>query len=163
MATYSFTDEWRIDGSAEEIYALLSCPKDYPDWWSDAFLRGEGDSGPAAPGKRARLLTRGWLPYTLTWELECIEAVPSSRLDSRIHGDFVGRGLWTITPLDTGGCSVVLEWNVVVRKPLVRHLSPVLRPLFRWNHRWAMRRGERRMQALLAGLPMPVHEVRGTC
>ncbi|MFN8222797.1 MAG: SRPBCC family protein [Gaiellales bacterium] len=150
MATYSFTDRWRIAGSAEEIYALLSCPRDYPTWWGEAFLSGDGDDGPAAPGKKARLLTRGWLPYTLTWELECVDAVAPYRLDSRITGDFVGRGVWTITPRADDACEVVLEWTVDVRKPLVRNLTPLLRPLFRWNHRWAMKHGERRMQALLA-------------
>jgi hypothetical protein len=149
MATYSFTDEWHIDGTAEEIYALLSCPRDYPEWWGDAFLEGEGDGGPAAPGKRARLLTRGRLPYTLTWELECVEAVEPTRLDSRIEGDFVGRGVWTITPDAGGGCRVVLQWDVDVRKSLVRHLTPILRPVFRWNHTWAMNRGRERMQERL--------------
>jgi hypothetical protein len=44
----------------------------------------------------------------------------------------------------------VLQWNVDVRKRLVRHLTPALRPLFAWNHRWAMRRGHERITALLA-------------
>jgi hypothetical protein len=37
-----------------------------------------------------------------------------------------------------------------VRKPLVRHLTPVLRPLFALNHRWAMRRGQASIVAELA-------------
>jgi hypothetical protein len=69
---------------------------------------------------------------------------------SHIHGDFAGEGIWTLTTVD-GGTRVVLEWRVAVRKPLVRHLTPLLRPLFAWNHRWAMRRGEKRIVALLAG------------
>jgi len=149
MASYSFVDEWRIAASPEEIYALLSCPREYPEWWGEAFLEGEGDSGPAAPGKRARLLTRGWLPYRLRWELECVEATEPTRLDSRITGDFEGRGIWTIARLDHGASRVVLEWDVEVRKRLVRHLTPLLRPVFRWNHSWAMRHGERRMRELL--------------
>jgi hypothetical protein len=32
-------------------------------------------------------------------------------------------------------------WNVEVRKGFVRRLTPVLRPLFAWNHGWAMARG----------------------
>jgi Polyketide cyclase / dehydrase and lipid transport len=149
MASYSFVDEWRIAASPEDIYALLSCPREYPEWWGEAFLEGEGDSGPAAPGKRARLLTRGWLPYRLRWELECVEAIVPTRLDSRIRGDFEGRGVWTITKLDDGATRVVLEWDIDVRKRLVRHLTPILRPVFRWNHSWAMRHGERRMRELL--------------
>jgi hypothetical protein len=148
MAAYSFVDEWRVPASIDAVYDVLSCPREYPSWWGDAFLEGEGDPGPAAPGKRARLVTRGLLPYRLRWELVCVEAQAPRLLVSRIHGDFVGEGIWTLTPVD-GGTRVVLEWRVEVRKRLIRHLTPLLRPLFAWNHRWAMRRGEERIVALL--------------
>lgn len=46
-----------------------------------------------------------------------------------------------------GGTRAVLEWNVEVRKGLVRRLTPV-RPLFAWNHGWAMARGLERITAL---------------
>jgi hypothetical protein len=150
VAAYSFRDEWLVPAPPAAVYALLSCPREYPRWWRDAFLEGEGDAGPAAPGKRACLLTRGRLPYRLRWELTCVEAVEPTRLVSRIDGDFVGEGIWTITALTDDTCRVALDWNVDVRKPLVRHLTPVLRPLFRWNHRWAMARGERRLRETLA-------------
>ena len=73
-----------------------------------------------------------------------LEASPPNRLVSRITGDFGGEGIWTITGVE-GGTRVVLEWTVEVRKPLVRRLTPLLRPIFGWNHRWAMKRGERRI------------------
>ena len=149
MAVYSFVDEWRVPAPVDAVYDLLSCPREYPSWWGDAFLEGEGDSGPAAPGKRARLVTRGLLPYRLRWELVCVEAQAPRLLVSRIQGDFVGEGIWTLTPV-AGGTRAVLEWRVEVRKGLIRHLTPLLRPLFAWNHRWAMRRGEERIVALLA-------------
>jgi uncharacterized protein YndB with AHSA1/START domain len=149
VAAYSFVDEWRVPAPVEAVYDLLSCPRDYPSWWGDAFLEGEGDPGPAAPGKRARLETRGLLPYRLRWELVCVEARAPRLLVSRIQGDFVGEGIWTLTAVD-GGTRAVLEWRVEVRKRLIRHLTPILRPLFAWNHRWAMRRGQERIVALLA-------------
>ena len=141
MAGYSFVDEWHVAAPLEAVYDLLSCPREYPDWWGDAFLEGEGDPGPAAPGKRARLVTRGRLPYRLRWELVCAEADAPRRLVSHIDGDFVGEGIWTLTPVPDG-TRAVLEWHIEVRKPLVRHLVPLLRPLFAWNHRWAMQRGQ---------------------
>jgi len=94
-------------------------------------------------------VTRGLLPYRLRWELVCVEARGPRVLVSRIQGDFVGVGIWTLTPVE-GGTRAVLEWRVDVRKRLIRHLTPLLRPLFAWNHRWAMRRGEERIVALLA-------------
>jgi len=147
MAKYAFVDEWFVPAEPQWVYDLLSCPREYPAWWGDVFLEGVGDPGPAAPGKRARLVTRGRLPYRLRWELVCAEARPPNRLVSWITGDFGGEGIWTITRVE-GGTRVVLEWTVEVRKPLVRRLTPVLRPVFAWNHHWAMERGERRIVAL---------------
>jgi uncharacterized protein YndB with AHSA1/START domain len=149
MTRYAFVDEWLLPGPPDDVYGVLSCPRDYPSWWPDAFLEGEGDDGPAAPGKRARLLTRGKLPYRLRWELVCVEATPGRRLVSQIQGDFEGIGTWTIEPRESGSL-VRLEWIVEVRKPVVRYLTPVLRPLFAWNHRWAMNRGRERISALLS-------------
>jgi uncharacterized protein YndB with AHSA1/START domain len=147
VAAYSFVDEWHVPASPDWVYELLSRPRDYPAWWGDAFLQGEGETGSAAPGKRARLVTRGRLPYRLRWELTCVEAVEPLRLVSRISGDFDGEGTWTITPAGNGSC-VVLDWRIEVRKPLVRRLTFLLRPLFAWNHDWAMARGHERIVAL---------------
>lgn len=149
MATYRFVDHWRVPGTPGAVYDLLSRPRDYPCWWGDAFLAGTGDDGPAAPGKRARVVTRGWLPYRLRWELVCVEASAPHLLVSQVHGDFEGTGTWVITA-DGDGTHATLTWAVEVRKPLIRHAPAVLRPLFAWNHRWAMRRGEGRITALLA-------------
>ena len=33
---YAFVDEWLVPGPVEEVYELLSCPRDYPRWWGDA-------------------------------------------------------------------------------------------------------------------------------
>jgi hypothetical protein len=35
-----------------------------------------------------------------------------------------------------------LDWRPVVYKPMVRYLTPLLKPLFSSNHYWTMRRGE---------------------
>ena len=37
-----------------------------------------------------------------------------------------------------------------MNKAGVKQLSPVLRPLFRWNHNWTMRRGEESALRVLA-------------
>jgi hypothetical protein len=44
----------------------------------------------------------------------------------------------------------VLDWRPTVNSPLIRYLTPVLRPLFRSNHAWAMTRGERQIRDYLA-------------
>jgi hypothetical protein len=36
----------------------------------------------------------------------------------------------------------VQDWNVETTSLAMNLLAPVLMPLFAWNHRWVMRRGE---------------------
>ena len=50
-----------------------------------------------------------------------------------------GTGLWTLTPRD-GGTHVRFDWRVLADRPLLRALTPLLRPLLRWNHAWAIAR-----------------------
>ena len=44
-----------------------------------------------------------------------------------------------------GGTHVVLDWNPPVEKPIVKLLSPILKPIFRWNNNRTMIRGQRQI------------------
>ncbi len=35
---------------------------------------------------------------------------------------------------------VHFDWRVIADRPLLRVLTPVLRPVFRWNHNWSIKR-----------------------
>jgi hypothetical protein len=59
--------------------------------------------------------------------------------DVEVDGDLRGRGRWTFTPTATG-TRLRWDWTVYADRPLLRYLMPVLRPLFRWNHNWAVAR-----------------------
>ena len=39
------------------------------------------------------------------------------------------------------GTDVRFDWTIKAEKPIIRLLSPVLKPVFRWNHNWAMAKG----------------------
>jgi hypothetical protein len=58
----------------------------------------------------------------------------------RLAYDFNGR-----QPSRDEATSVTLEWNPKVEKPLVKILSPILKPVFRWNHEWTMKHGQRQI------------------
>jgi hypothetical protein len=51
------------------------------------------------------------------------------------------------------GTTVTLDFRPRVNKRGVRQLTPLLRPLFRSNHAWAMRRGQKRIGERLQGAP----------
>ena len=50
---------------------------------------------------------------------------------------------------EEGGTKVMLDWNPRVDKPVVKLLSPVLKPVFEWNHHWAMNLGEKQLAEYL--------------
>ena len=55
-------------------------------------------------------------------------------------GDFVGRGIWTF---EQQGTSVLAtyDWKIAAEKGLLKNLSLIFKPVFSWNHHWAMARG----------------------
>lgn len=140
---YHFLTRWRVQGTAGEVYAILSEPLDYPRWWPSVYLdvdqltRGDADG----TGRRLRLHTRGWLPYTLHWECETLTAEPPACIEIAATGDLEGRGIWSIVS-DGKFADVTFDWKLRAQKPILRRLSFALKPAFEANHRWAMKQGE---------------------
>ncbi len=140
---YHFVTHWRVRAQAEEVYDIVSQPLEYPRWWPSVYLsaRQVAAGGPGGIGRRILFHTKGWLPYTLQWEARTSEAVSPRRIVAEASGDFNGRGEWTFTQ-DGEYVDIAFDWKLSVAKPLLRYLTPVLRPAFEANHRWAMQQGE---------------------
>lgn len=148
---YHFDEFWEIPAPRSSVYHVLCDAKLLPDWWTGVYLESvplDGDE--IRVGARARGKVRGALPYRLDFVVEATELVPDRVVEVTTLGDF--RGVWraTLSDLPDGrGTRVDIDWRVSVEKPLIRVLSPLLKPLFAWNHRWAMPRGEAGLTAYL--------------
>jgi Polyketide cyclase / dehydrase and lipid transport len=148
---YRFVSGWSVLGTPEEVADVLSDPLELSRWWPSVYL----DVAPIAAGddrglgRRVRIRSRGLLPYTLDWEL-CVIASDGPRGFSIVAaGDLAGRGVWRFEPAGARTLATY-DWRVRAEKPLLRVLSPLLRPLLAANHRWAMRRGEESLELELA-------------
>ena len=133
---YEYVDRWTVDAPVDEVYDLVGNTLGYPEWWGKVFLAVEGDPGPPRPGRHARIVSRGFLPYTLRWEATAPRSFAFTR-----RGDFVGTGSWRFEQA-VEGTVAVFDFRPTVEKAGVKQLSFLLKPLFRWNHRWAMKRGQ---------------------
>jgi len=140
---YHFVTRWRVQGTCGEIADVLGDPLAFPKWWPSVYLAVEQIRPPDVHGigRRVALITRGWLPYTLRWEFDVVDSNYPHGFTIAAIGDFVGRGEWTFTQ-DGPFVDIVYDWRVGAEKPLLKWGSPVLKPLFEANHRWAMARGE---------------------
>jgi len=148
---YAFVTRWRIEGTCGEVADILGDPLDLPRWWPSVYLGVEEVRPPDAAGlgRRVRLHTKGWLPYTLTWEFEIIESRYPHGSTLVASGDFDGRGVWTFVQ-DGAFVDVIYDWRLSAEKPLLRNFSFALKPLFEANHRWAMAQGEESLRLELA-------------
>lgn len=140
---YHFVSRWRVEGTCGEVADVIGDPLSLARWWPAVYLAVEEIRPPDATGvgRRVRLHTRGWLPYTLRWEFEVVESRYPYGLALTATGDFNGRGVWTFAQ-DGPDVDVTYDWRISAEKPLLRSLSFLLKPVFAANHRWAMAQGE---------------------
>jgi len=148
---YEFLTKWRVEGTCGEVSDVLGDPVGLARWWPSVYLDVEEIDPPDARGvgRRVRVLTKGWLPYTLRWEFATTESRYPNGFAIAAVGDFNGRGVWTF---EQDGRDVVItyDWRLEVEKPFVKQLSFLLKPIFEANHRWAMAQGEKSLRLELA-------------
>jgi len=149
---YRFVTHWRVRGTCAEVSDLLEAAEQLPRWWPSVYLDVkivEPATGPHSLGEEVALFTKGWLPYTLRWQFTVAEQRYPYGSVLIARGDFVGRGEWTFEQ-DGEFVNATYVWEIRAEKPLLRALTPLLRPLFSANHRWAMRMGQRSIELELA-------------
>jgi hypothetical protein len=139
---YHFISHWRVRGDVDEIIDILSDTEDLPRWWPSVYIdvKKRGDI--------VELYTKGWLPYTLRWSFRVLENKPDGFI-IEAFGDFVGRGEWTLTQSGEE-VDITYNWHIRAEKRLLKLFSPILKPIFAANHRWAMSRGEESLKIELA-------------
>jgi hypothetical protein len=150
-SAYHFVTRWRVEGTCGEVADVLGDPAAFPRWWPSVYLEVTElePAGPGGTGRRVRLLTKGWLPYTLRWELVVVESRYPNGFTIAAAGDFEGAGVWTFTQ-DGPFVNAEFDWRIQAGKPLIRRLTFLLRPAFEANHRWAMAQGEESLRLELA-------------
>jgi hypothetical protein len=99
-------------------------------------------------GDVIELFTKGWLPYTLRWSFRVARTKPDGFV-IEAFGDFAGHGEWTVVQ-NGEYADITYDWRIRAEKPLLRLFSPILKPLFAANHRWAMARGEESLRIEIA-------------
>lgn len=142
MSDFTLVTHWRAAARIEQVADILGAPERLPDWWPEVYLAAEivEPGGTDGLGRAVAFHTRGWLPYTLRWTATLVE-------DDRPHGwtiaaagDLAGRGRWRLVQ-HGAEAEITYVWEIDVQKPGLRRLTPLLRPVYAANHRWAMARG----------------------
>lgn len=141
--SFDLVTNWHIDAPPERVFDILTDVENLTRWWGAAYLSAElvaeGDEN--GVGSRAAFATRGALPYKIRWKSETLSIERPHLIELRASGDLQGLGLWTLTAVGRT-THVRYDWRVDLHKPWMRTFAPLLRPVFVWNHDWAMKKGE---------------------
>jgi hypothetical protein len=142
---------WRLDCPPAQVWDLLSCTEQWPQWWRRLervdILRG---ADAASAGRSETMLHwRSPLGYScrvlsLTTRREQ-DANGRGEIESFAQGVFRGRGLWLIEPTSPFQVDITYRWEVSLHKSWMRLLAPVLRGVLSWNHFKVMQSGARGM------------------
>ena len=150
-AEYVFIDEWEVSAPLEAVFDALADARTYPDWWKPVYIDVEAD-GPPAQGRASHQHFKGRLPYTLRTTSTIVRLDAPRSFEVEVVGDLSGRGVWTLTPRGDR-VQIRFDWRANADRPLLRILTPVLRPLFRWNHNWSIKRAREGLEPYARSRP----------
>lgn len=152
MTRYSFVTLWRLESPLEKVWEHIYRSERWPNWWKGVERVREirPATGPHSVGTLQRFTWKSALPYRLTFDMTVTRVELFFRIESTAAGELEGTGLWTFSR--EGPATLVrYDWNVRTTRPWMNALTPIARPLFRWNHDVVMGWGFQGLKKLLEG------------
>lgn len=148
---YHFVDRWRVKGTVEEVADVFIDPLDFTRWWPSTYreIRVIEPGDDRSVGQVGSVRATGWLPYKIHFTYRVVEEHHPHGFTIEVTGDLTGRGEWRFKQ-DGEWVDIVYEWIIAADKPVLRYFSFLLKPIFRSNHNWTMRRGEASLKRELA-------------
>ena len=148
---YHITARWRVMAPCDEVYDILTDTADYARWWPAAFTDAlQIQPGDASGVDRVdRFESRSWLPFSLLWHANVVETARPRHWRFEAWGDLEGPGSWRFKQNGVW-CDIDFDWQVRARKPVMRLLSPLLKPLFVANFQSYLRKGESSLRLEIA-------------
>jgi hypothetical protein len=140
---YHFIDRWRVEGNVKEVADIIEDTLSLSTWWPSVYFEVKElePGGEGGVGKLISLRAGGWLPYTLRINFRTTESRYPNGFSMDATGDLEGKGVWTFEQ-DGQFVYVTYDWTIRANKPIIDKLSFLLKPIFRSNHNWTMKRGE---------------------
>lgn len=142
---YRFRSVWTVLAGFEETFAAVGDLASYPLWWPEIKRVDLIDPD------RARVTIAALLPYSLTLVMQRqVLDRDTGMLEAGLSGDLQGWSSWKVSRAQ-GGCLLVFEEQVEMKRRLLRLIAPAARPAFLVNHALMMKRGEAGLRRHLAG------------
>ena len=148
-AVYSFRMTWEFQAPIERVWEMITHPGEWPKWWQnckDVEQLREPDTNGIGGVQRFSMQTQ--LPYTLRFEITSTRSEPPNVLAGDVGGQLQGTVRWELS--QAGDITTIRYfWDVAPARAWMRALSPLMRPVFVWNHRSMMRNAARGLSKMI--------------
>lgn len=152
--TFHLRSQWWIEEDVRTVADLFLHPERAAEWWPASFLRLEivqPVEDRLQRGMVARVLVKGWIPYTLQFLIRVEDARYPDRFSIEVCGDMNG---WMAVTLAPGGAGTAIDfdWRIAADHAFVREMARRFRwfrPILMSNHHFSMSRGERSLKGAL--------------
>lgn len=142
---YRFRSEWHVEHEPVDVYRALEAFEEYPQWWRE--VRDVRRAG----AERYEVFVRALLPYDLRFDATATQRdLGAGLLEIGMTGDLEGFSRWSLNP-HGAGTRLTFDEEVIARKPLLRRMAAVARPVFRANHAVMMRNCRSGLDSYLSG------------
>lgn len=153
MSRYRLTSNWHVDAAIDAVWDALYNVDQWPSWWPSVLEVATISQGDASGvGATRRFTWGGALPYQLTFQMRTTVVQRPHVLEGVAEGELTGVGRWTLSPRGSS-TDVRYDWEVATTRAWMNVMSPVLGPMFRWNHGKVMAAGAKGLNAWLRGPP----------
>jgi uncharacterized protein YndB with AHSA1/START domain len=141
VAGYRFLTTWLLEAPREEVFEAVWDSERWPSWWRGVESVRKLEEGDAeGVGSLGRYVWKGRLPYRLEFDARIVAVERPRYLEGQTTGELEGTGRFRF--LEDGELTVVLyDWEVETTAAWMRHIGPLLSPVFTWNHDVVMRSG----------------------
>jgi uncharacterized protein YndB with AHSA1/START domain len=128
--SFRFDRSWELPLTPDELWTAIDDPARYPAWWP--WLR-EFDLDALTEGTVTSFVVRPPAPYRMRFVTAIEQVVPPELIAVTIDGDVSGRARLTIEPSNPGSTARIV-WELQARRPLLRVLERLARPVLVRNH-----------------------------
>ncbi|MGR8979016.1 MAG: SRPBCC family protein [Gammaproteobacteria bacterium] len=144
MAEFSLDTTWKIPAPIEKVWACLVDTAAWPLWWP--YVAGIEELAENEKSGVNDIWRYNWLtclPYNLSLDIRVTQYQPCRLINVEVTGDLKGCGTCRLSPEPlTSNTLICYEWKVQTCKPWMNWFSPLMKPVFIWNHNRVMKQGE---------------------
>jgi carbon monoxide dehydrogenase subunit G len=150
MSVYSFRMTWEFEAPVDGVWEMITNPEQWPTVWKNCKnvekLRDPDANG---VGGVQRFSMQTQLPYTLRFTVTSTRSEPPNVLAGDVSGQLQGTVRWELSQTSPEITTIRYFWEVEPTRAWMRAVSPLLRPVFVWNHRSMMRNAARGLSQMI--------------